>query len=133
MAVGALAHGRADEVRRVGTEVVVGLRLQVGRGAAVGFDDQRRVVHALLDDRPERVVGLAADDEDLRAVLRHGAAGGHGERRRRHEGCGDAFHVGHGFLHPVSLSGEIPFGELICSIVGEMIICKIAVIASFVS
>ena len=90
----ALAHGGANEVRRVRPEVVVGLRLQVGRGTAVRLHDERSVVEALLDDRPERIVGLAADDEDLGAILRHGAAGRH-QRRGRQQSCGNAFHMGH--------------------------------------
>ena len=69
---------------------------------------QRGVVDALLDDRPERIVGLAADDKDLVGVLRHGAAGRH-QRRRCHQRCGNAFHMSHDLPPPVSLSARFHF------------------------
>ena len=128
-----LAHGGANEVRGIRPEVVVGLRLQVGCGSAVSLHDERSVVEALLDDRPERIVGLAADDKDLGAILRHRPAGRHQRRGRLRSAAAMRFIWVMIFPPPVSLSGEIPFRGLIYTIRSEIIIGTIRDRRNFVS
>ena len=63
-----LAERGADQLGGVGAEIVVVLRTEPGHRAARQLGDLAGIVGALLDLRPERVVRLAADDEDLRPV-----------------------------------------------------------------
>ncbi len=63
-----LAERGADQLGGIRAEIVVVLRTEPGHRAAGQFGDLAGVVGALLDLRPERVVGLAADDEDLRPI-----------------------------------------------------------------
>ena len=81
--VGMLGDRLADQFGRIRSEVVVVLGREPGDRAALRLGDDAGVFRAALDDRPERIVWLAADDEDL------GAVGHGGARAKRQRGRGD--------------------------------------------
>ena len=66
--VGMLAQRGADELCRIRAQIVVVLRAEPGHRAARRLGDQACVVGALFDLRPERVIRLTADDENLGPV-----------------------------------------------------------------
>ena len=72
-----LVDGLTDQFRRIDAKVVIVLRAEPGDRAALSGHDQTGILGALLHDRPERIIGLAADDENLCAFgIGHACAKG---------------------------------------------------------
>jgi hypothetical protein len=88
--VGLLVDRLTDQLRGVNAKIVVVLRPEPDDLAALSLDDLAGVFSAALDDRPERIVRFAADDEDLGAV-------GHGDASATRQ-CGRGDHDLHHFL-----------------------------------
>ena len=60
-----LADSRVDQPNEIGAKIVVARHGQIGHFAAVGLDDQGRIVDALLDLVEERVLRRACDYSDV--------------------------------------------------------------------